>query len=204
MKKTLLIFGMITVLAFSVIILSGCSLTKNDALQSVENSIAEIVETNEEEVMKDYSFKDLSFKLPSSYGETESDTEDSVIYSTEVEGKTMKIVSFATFDAGEVDFVNDAAEALGQQEFSLTGYDTVSKTAPRKVDFNGIPALLVDVEYSNASVNGKGEVEYCYAQKGTTVYVFCFEIFTQNGEEIGETDFSDSFDSIKDTFKFAE
>lgn len=204
MKRSILIFGIIIVFAISIIVLSGCSSTNNITSQEVEDSIDEVIDSNEEEVMKDYTFKELSFKLPSAYGETESDNEDTVIYSTEIQGKIMKLFSLSTFDAGEVNFVEDASEGLAQQEFKLTGYETVSKAEPKKVDFNGIPALLVDVKYNNASVNGDAEVEYCYAQNGNNVYVICFEIFTQNGEKIGESDFSDSFDSIKDSFQFAE
>ena len=205
MKKSVLIFGTIIILAVFVIVLSGCSITTDTTSPETNDTVAEETETQtEEEVMNDYTFRELSFKLPSGYGETDENTEDTAVYTTIVDDKIMKVVSFGVFSAEGIDFVEDASESLAKYEFKLAGYEIVSKLDPKKVEFNGIPAIVVDVNYNNASVNGNGEVEYCYAQKGDDVYVICFEIFTQNGEKIEESDFSESFDSIKSSFEFAE
>ncbi len=205
MKKKLLVFGMIVTLFMSLVILTACENT--ESIPSITPSAE--TEKNEEsnapeETMKDYTFEKLSYKLPSSYGEEDNDSESTMIYSSETTENVMTLFSVATLPAEGVDFIATASESLGDYDFELTGYDLVSKAEPKVEELNGIKTISVDVKYKNDSVNGEAEIEYCYAQEGDTVYVICFEIFTHSGKKIESSDFSYYFDSIKSSLIFAE
>lgn len=207
MKKYLVVFGIFLVLVCSMVILTGCGSAQNSTNENkVEEKTEEKVEEKAAEVvLKDYSYKDLSFKLTSDYEKTDSTSSDTLIYNTDIEEGKMKMFSVGSFSAeGIEDYVTLAADALKEQEFSLTGYKTVSKQDPKVVEYNGIKTLSIDVKYSNDSIKGEGEVEYCYAQKGDTIYVLCFEIFTQDNKKIENNDFSKAFDDVKSSLKFAK
>ena len=199
MKRITLIIGMIIALVFSMIILTACSSTDTT---SKDNS--DTAEETKEEVINDYTYKELSFKLPSNYIESESGGEESKIYSTNFEDDVMKLFSVASLSAQGTDFIANASESLGEYDFALTGYDVTSKGDPQVGEINGMKTISVDMKYNNSTTNGNAEVEYCYAQKGDTVYVMCFELFTQNGKKIEESDLSTTFDTIKSSLKFAE
>ena len=200
MKKTILMVGMIIVLMFSLIILTGCGATNVDT-EIVEDTGE--VETKEEVTMKDYSYEGLSFKLPSNYMITPSDNEDAVIYSVESDD-ALKLFSVATIPAQGTNFLENASDSLKEYEFKLVGYEATSRKDPTIVEYNGIKVISIDVNYESSAADSAAEVEYCYAQNGDTIYVICFEFFNKTGEKIEATDFANEFTQVKDSLKFAE
>ena len=197
MRRSVLIIGMILVLISAMFVLTGC----------FSDNTNENGNTNEkaEETINEYTYKDLSFKLPSSYKETEGNNSESLIFNTEIKNNVMNIFSVGSFDSqGIENYVDIAADALKDQEFALAGYETTLKKDPQVVEYNGIRVISIDIKYNNTTINGESEVEYCYAQKGDTIYVICFQMFGQAGKAIEDTEFAEEFDSIKNTLQFAE
>lgn len=195
MKSKVLVLGMVTILLMSMFVLTGCSTVEENTDNTSNNT--EIVE----EAMIDCTFKDLSFKLPQSYTEKEDANDDTVIYNTDVVDGKIKLFSVATIDSNGVDFIETATTSLADYNFELSGYDLISKGEAKLGEINGVKTISVDVKYHNDTVNGDAEVEYCYAQKEDTVYVICFEIFTQNGKEIKDGEFEETFKDIRASLK---
>ena len=197
MKRKLLILGMVLILFFALVVLTVCE--KSEEINANNSN-----DVKTEEIMKDYTFEGLSFKLPSDFEKDSNERENTSIYNTEVKDNTMKLFSVAVISAEGSDFIESASNYLGDYDFSLTGYDIISKEEVKRDNYNGIETVSVDVKYNNSTVNGNAEVEYCYAQKNDTVYVICFEIFTQNGKTIETDDFEKSFTDIKNSLEFVE
>ena len=101
MKKYLVVFGIILVLVCSMVILTGCGSAQNSTNENkVEEKTEEKVEEKAAEVvLKDYSYKDLSFKLTSDYEKTDSTSSDTLIYNTDIEEGKMKMFSVGSFSA---------------------------------------------------------------------------------------------------------
>lgn len=202
MKRIVLICGMILVLVCAMFILTGCetSTEKTDDTDNVVNTEEKAAET-----VNEYAYKELSFKLPSNFKETEGNNGDNAIYNTEIENDIMKMFSVGSFDAqGIEDYVGLASEALKEQEFALPGYDVTLKKDPEIVEYNGIRTISILIDYNGTTANGDAKIEYCYAQKGNTVYVICFEMFAQKEKKIEDTEFANTFDAVKSTLQFAE
>ena len=191
MKSKLLAISMIILLLISTVVLSGCN--------KINENTEDLKEDNK--AMVDYTFKDLSFKLPQDFTKRDGENTDTVIYNTEVVNGKLKIFSVATVPSEGVDFIETAATSLGDYGFELSGYDLTSKSETKLEEINGMKTVSVVVNYHSDSVNGDAVVEYCYAQKDDTVYVICCEIFTQNGQQVETNEFEETFKDVKSSIK---
>ncbi len=204
MKKMIYIAGMIATLILSLILLTGCTTKEENEVveKKTYDYSSEVVNTDENST--EYKYNKFCFSLPNTYEETESDSRDAVIYSSEVVDDVKKRFSVGIFNADDKDFMKDALEALKTYEFKLLGYKAFSRKDPTLVEYNGIKVISVDVKYDSPNIDGDAEIEYCFVQNEDTVYVIYFEMFAQNGKKVENYNFDEAFNDIKSSLRFED
>ena len=200
MKKKFLVMGIMMALFMVMIILSGC--TNIDGSNTNDNTIStEEIEDAQEVVMKDYTYKELSFKLPDSFEISDKSSEESTMYTTDLIDSEMKMFAISSLSAQGVNFIEQAEASLDDYPFEISNYELVEKGNVERKTLDGIDAISCTVKYKGKIIDGFAAVEYIYLQKDDTVYVVCCELFTEKGKEVNAADLS-YFDDIKGSFKF--
>lgn len=204
MKKLIIITRIIVTLILSLIVFTGCATKeKPEVVETKTNDYSSEVIAADENITE-YKYNRFCFNLPNTYEETESDSRDAVIYSSEVIDDVKQRFSVGIFNADDKDFMKDALEALKTYEFKLLGYKAFSRKDPIEVEYNGIKVISVDVKYDSPNIDGDAEIEYCFVQNEDTVYVIYFEMFAQNGKRVENFNFVEAFNDIKSSLRFED
>lgn len=204
MKKLIIITRIIVTLILSLIVFTGCATKeKTEVVETKTNDYSSEVIAADENTTE-YKYNRFCFNLPNTYEETESDSRDAVIYSSEVIDDVKQRFSVGIFNADDKDFMKDALEALKTYEFKLLGYKAFSRKDPIEVEYNGIKVISIDVKYDSPNIDGDAEIEYCFVQNEDTVYVIYFEMFAQNGKRVENFNFAEAFNDIKSSLRFEE
>ena len=122
MKKLIHIAGITVTLMLFLIIFTGCTTKEENEVveKKTYDYSSEVVNTDENSTV--YKYNKFCFSLPNTYEETESDSRDAVIYSSEVVDDVKKRFSVGIFNADDKDFMKDDLEDLKTYEFKRLGY----------------------------------------------------------------------------------